>query len=84
MLEKIVSVDLIEIVENNSIQVRKKIAVKEDGVEISSYLHRHVIMPGNDYSQEDPKVQSICALIHTPEVIANFKEVQNANITPTA
>ena len=44
-----------------------------------NYFH-----PGDDYSQEDAKVQSVCALIHTPEVIAAYKEAQNANINPTA
>ena len=45
-LTKITSVDLIEVVENGCIQVRTKTAVKEDGVEISSKFHRHVVVPG--------------------------------------
>ena len=36
------------------------------------------------YSQEDAKVQSVCALIHTPEVVTAYKEAQNANINPIA
>jgi hypothetical protein len=52
-LEKVISVDLIEVVENGSIQVRTKTAVKEDGVEISSKFHRHIVAPGADYSAED-------------------------------
>jgi len=43
-LEKIIAVDLIEVVENGTLQVRTKTAIKEDGVEISSKLHRHVVM----------------------------------------
>ena len=76
MLEKIVSVDLIEVVENGCIQVRTKTAIKEDGVEISSKFHRHVVMPGADYSAEEAKVQAICASIHTAEVIAAYKTAQ--------
>ena len=76
MLEKIVSVDLIEVVENGCIQVRTKTAIKEDGVEISSKFHRHVVVPGADYSAEDAKVQAICASIHTPEVIDVYKASQ--------
>ena len=72
-LEKVISVDLIEIVENGSIQVRTKTSIKEDGVEITSQFHRHVVAPGADYSQEDAKVQSICASIHTAEVIAAYQ-----------
>lgn len=77
-LEKIISVDLIEVVENGSIQVRTKTAIVEDGVEISSKFHRHVVVPGADYSQEDAKVQSICASIHTAEVVAAYIAAQEA------
>jgi hypothetical protein len=71
-LEKITSVDLIEVVENGCIQVRTKTAIKEDGVEISSKFHRHVVVPGADVSGEDAKVQAIAASIHTAEVIAVY------------
>jgi hypothetical protein len=73
MLEKVISVDLIEVVENGCIQVRTKTAIKEDGVEISSKFHRHVVVPGADVSAEDAKVQAIAASIHTAEVIAVYE-----------
>jgi hypothetical protein len=75
-LEKIEVVDLIEVIENGSVQVRTKTAIKEDGVEISSKFHRHVVAPGADYSQEDAKVQAICASMHTAEVIAAYEAAQ--------
>ena len=81
-LEKIEIVDRIEVLENGCVQVRTKTAIKEDGVEISSNFHRHVVVPGADYSAEDAKVQAICAAVHTPEVVAAYKEAQN--VTPTA
>lgn len=77
-LEKVVSVDLIEILENGSIQVRTKTAIIEDGVQISGSFHRHVVMPGDDYSQEDAKVQAIASAVHTPEVIAAYVAAQEA------
>jgi hypothetical protein len=76
MLEKITSVDLIEIVENGSIQVRTKTAIKENGVEISSKFARHVVAPGADVSSEDVKVQAIAASIHTADVVAAYKAAQ--------
>ena len=76
MLEKIEIVDLIEVIENGCIQVRTKTAIKEDGVEISSKFHRHVVAPGADYSAEDAKVQAIAASIHTAEVIAAYQAEQ--------
>ena len=72
-LEKFISVDLIEVIENGVIQVRTKTAIKEDGVEISSKFHRHVVVPGADLSGEDAKVQAIAASIHTEEVIEAYK-----------
>jgi len=75
-LEKIEIVDRIEVVENGCIQVRTKTAIKEDGVEISSKFHRHVVVPGADYSVEDAKVQAIAASIHTAEVIAAYQAAQ--------
>ena len=71
--EKVTSVDLIEVVENGSIQVRTKTAIKENGVEISSKFHRHVVVPGADYSAEDAKVQAIAASVHTAAVIAAYQ-----------
>ena len=71
--EKVTSVDLIEVVENGCIQVRIKTAIKEDGVEISSKFHRHIVVPGADVSGEDAKVQAIAASIHTAEVIAAYQ-----------
>ena len=74
-LEKIISVDLIEVIENGSIQVRTKTAIKEDGVEISSKFHRHVVVPGDDYAGEDARVKAICKATHTPEVIASHRAI---------
>ena len=81
-LEKIVFVDRIEVVESGVIQVRTKTAIKEDGVEISSKFHRHVVAPGTDYSQEDAKVQAIATSIHTPEVVAAYQAAIAAQQVP--
>lgn len=76
MLEKQIFVDLTEVVENGCVQVRTKTVILEDSVEISSKFHRHVVTPGNDYSAEDSKVKAICAIVHTPEVIAAYQAAQ--------
>lgn len=77
-LEKIISVDLIEVVENGCIQVRTKTSIMEDGKQISGSFHRHVVAPGADVSGEDAKVQAIAASIHTAEVIAAYVAAQSA------
>jgi hypothetical protein len=72
-LEKVTVVDMIEIVEDGSVQVRTKTVIMEDGEQISSTYHRHSIAPGADYSAEDARVQAVCNAIHTPEVIATYQ-----------
>ena len=78
-LEKQEVVDLIEVVENGNIQVRRATRIIEDGKVISSSFHRHVVAPGDDVSNEDDKVKAIAATVHTPEVIAHYQAQQNAN-----
>jgi hypothetical protein len=78
MLEKVEIVDRIEVVENGCVQVRTKTAIKEDGVEISSKFHRHVVSPGADYSGEDARVQAICAATHTAAVVSAYQAAQAA------
>ena len=79
-LEKVITEDKIEIVGiHKAIQIRTKTAVLEDGVELSSGFHRHVVTAGDDYSNESADVQAICELMHTDEVIAAFAAAQAAN-----
>ena len=78
-LEKQEVVDLIEATENGVVQVRTATRIVDDGNVISNSYHRHVIAPGEDYSQEDSRVQDICQAVHTPEVVAQYKAMQEAN-----
>jgi len=69
--------DKIEIVgDYKHVQVRTATVIERDGVEISRSFHRHVIMAGQDYSNESAEVQAICAAVHTAEVIAAFEASQ--------
>lgn len=75
-LEKQVSADKIEVVAMSVVQVRTATKIIENGEVISNSYHRHMIAPGDDYSNEDPRVQAICAAVHTPEVIAAYQAKQ--------
>ena len=75
-LTKEVKVDRIEVLENGSVQVRTKTAIMEDGKEISSTFHRHVVSPGDDYSVETSRVQAICAATHTTAVVSAYQAAQ--------
>tara|TARA_R110002096_G_scaffold426320_1_gene635930 strand:+ start:1553 stop:1801 length:249 start_codon:yes stop_codon:yes gene_type:complete len=72
-LSKVIVDDKIEIVGvHKAVQVRTKTAIIEDGVELSSSYHRHVVTAGQDYSNESEEVQAICAAVHTDAVITAY------------
>ena len=79
-LEKQTVVDKIEVLENGCVQVRTATRIIEDGVQLSQSYHRHVVVPGADYSGEDARVQAICAATHTAEVIVAYQAAIEAAI----
>jgi hypothetical protein len=79
-LTETTKVDQIEIVENDSIQIRTATIIEKDGVELTRNYHRHVKHPGEDISNEDPKVQAIANAIWTEEVIAAYQALIANNI----
>jgi hypothetical protein len=80
-LEKVITEDKIEIVgDYKAVQVRTCTKVLEDGVELSSGFHRHVVTAGQDYSNESAEVQAICAVVHTDAVIAAYTASLEAGV----
>lgn len=75
-LEKQIVVDQIEVTESGIVQVRTATRIVEDGTVLSSSLHRHVVVPGDDYSGQDAKVQDICKTVQTKAVIAAYQAAQ--------
>ena len=94
-LSKVTIVDKMEVLEKGQVQVRTATRVLEDGVELSSSFHRHLIQPqvrsgyvkdvsagtwaATDITGEDARVQAICTAAWTTEVIAAFKAQVIAN-----
>jgi len=94
-LSKVTVVDKIEVLEKGHVQVRTATKIIEDGVELSSSFHRHVIDPqvrtgyvkggsagtwaATDVTGEDARVQAICTASWTAEVIAAYKATVLAN-----
>lgn len=72
-IQKQTIVDKIEVLENGCIQVRTATRIIEGEKTLGQSFHRHVVNPGDDYGNEDARVQVICAATHTPEVIDAFK-----------
>jgi hypothetical protein len=75
-LSEIKVTDKIEVLENGNVQVREATRVLRDGEIIAQNFHRFVVAPGEDTTDMDPKVQAICAAVHTPEVIAAYQAEQ--------
>lgn len=68
LIEKSV-IDKIEVLENGKIQVRRADIIEKDGVEIHRAFHRHMLYPGQDLTNEDPKVAAVANVVWTQEVI---------------
>lgn len=66
-------VDLVELVQSNHIQVRTANIIERDGVEVTRTFHRHILAPGDDVTNEDPKVQAIANAVWTEEVISAYQ-----------
>jgi len=60
MLEKQITIDKIEVVENDIVQVRQATTILEDGKELSKSYHRWTLSKGDDISEQDVKVQAVC------------------------
>ncbi len=77
-LTKEIVVDKIEVLEKGQIQVRAATRVLEDGTQLSSSFHRHVLAPGDDLSEQDARVSAIATATWTDEVIAAYQEAVDA------
>jgi len=82
-LTKETVVDKIEVLEMGEIQVRTATRVKEDGVQLSSSFHRHVLEPSTkdsgswadtDISGEDARVQAVATATWTSAVKTAWQE----------
>ena len=86
-LTKETVVDKIEVLEKGQVQVRTATRVLEDGVELSSSFHRHVVNPSTktgdtwadtDISGEDARVQAIATATWTSAVKTAYQEMIDA------
>ena len=81
-IEKVITQDKIEIVGDTikHVQVRTKTAFVEDGVEVSSSYHRHVIGPNDDLTNESDEVRALCEVIFTDEMKTAYADMMQSSI----
>ena len=72
-LTKNVKIDQITISENGIILYRELTQVLEDDKELSRTYHRSSLTPGQDLTNVPSEVVSVCNLIWTSEVIADYQ-----------
>ena len=86
-LTKEIVVDKIEVREMGQLNIRSATRVKEDGLQISSSFHRHVLKPSTktgdtwadtDISGEDARVQAIATATWTSSVKTAYQEMVDA------
>lgn len=81
MLEKQIVIDRIEVLNDQTVAVRYVVTINEDGNLLAQEIKGNYIKPGDDYSTEDAKVQAICTIVHTPEVIAAYQAQAAQEVT---
>ena len=91
-LTKVITEDKIEVVgDHKNIQVRTKTSVMEDGVELSSGFHRHVLSCSTksgdtwgdtDISDQSTEVQAICNAVWTDAVKTAYQTAMDAQTNP--
>jgi hypothetical protein len=78
MITTKLTIDLIEVMQNDVVRVRAKTVVSSNDVQIAESFDHRVVAPGANYSAEDSKVQAICAAVHTADVVASYQAAQKA------
>ncbi len=76
MLTKIETIANIEVTPDGGVNVTKHLTVMDGDAQVAQTGSRYLIVPGQDYSAEDERVQAICAAVHTPECIAAYAASQ--------
>jgi len=66
-------IDKIEILENGVLQIRQAEAITRDGLEITRTFHRWILVPGDDTSNQDARVQAVAAAVWTADVISAYQ-----------
>ena len=84
-------VDKVESLENGQLGIRTATVIKEDGVELTRTLHRHVLQPriksndtweDTDISGEDAKVQAIANATWTDDVKSAYESFIDSQELP--
>ena len=65
---------------DGQILVRAIRTTTTDGEVVSRVFHRHIVHPGDDYSNEAESVRNACATAHTSEAVTAYRAAVAAMI----
>lgn len=65
--------EIIEILPEGHVQIKKVTEIYKDGVPIANNIHREAIEPGADVSAKSARVKDVAAAVWKPEVLAEYE-----------
>ena len=71
--------DMMTILEDGQVQLRRARVIMDDGTEIHRQFHRQVLEPGQDVTMFPSRVQAVCQTLWTPQVIADYQAAKEQN-----
>ena len=66
-------IETIAVSEKGTVTVEKTTQVVKDSVVFATVSNTTSFPPGHDVTQEDTKVQDICGVVWTPEVVSTYR-----------
>lgn len=77
MIIKQIEIDQIIISSLGYVSYREITTILENDIELARSYHRTSLVPGQDLSTVPEKVQAICNVVWTPEIVETYKQSLN-------
>jgi hypothetical protein len=74
MLTEVVKLNGYSVLADKAIRLSYVTEIKRDDVVIASSSNEELIIPGQDVSNRESEIQSVCAAIWTQQVIDKYRE----------
>lgn len=74
MLRNETFVSLISVLVDGQLQIRYSRRIYDGAELLAETYHRNVLVPGDDVSREDPRVQAIARVVWTPAIVKAYQD----------
>lgn len=72
-LRKEIKVDQLEVKLDGHIQIRERILIKDGDNIVTNTIHRRIISPGQDVTNEEAAVRGVVEALWTPEILEAYE-----------